>query len=78
MIAISQRSLARRISRALFCEDGSRLCRTRSGSRFAPDLGDWYTVNAQNFVTCTNVALEDLGRELNVLRPKELLEASER
>lgn len=73
MITITERALTMRIKRALSREDASRLCRTRSGSRAEMDLGEYYVLDSRNLPTSTHVDLEDLGRELGVLKDYEAM-----
>lgn len=73
MITITERALTMRIKRALSREDASRLCRTRSGSQAEMNLGQYYVVDSRNIVTAYHCDLEDLGRDLGVLKQHEAM-----
>lgn len=66
-------SLQRRINRAL-THDGLVLRKCREGSRYYHERGDYYIVDVQTRgINETHVDLEDLARELNVLKDSESL-----
>ena len=73
---VSERALVQRINRALG-KDGERLCKSRS-VQTSLTVGDYFVVDIErNFVAHQQVDLEDLGRELKVLRPYEHLVTQE-
>jgi hypothetical protein len=68
---ISERALFARINRAL-SKDGTRLRKTRPGSRESLNLGQYFAVETHyNIVANRFVHLEELGRELGVLKASE-------
>jgi hypothetical protein len=71
-VPVSERALVQRIGRAL-AKDGEQLRKVRAeGARL--ELGDYYTLNvSRNFVVQKDVDIEELGRQLQVLRPYESL-----
>jgi hypothetical protein len=72
---VSERALARRIDRKLIRHSGERLAKCRSDSRWFNTLGDYYTYDKQSrFVRETHNDLEELGRELGVLKAGEQLQ----
>lgn len=71
MKAISERALVARINRHLKGVEVVKTCRRES--RWFQELGRFYAHNARNFVTQTDICLEELGHELGVLREGESL-----
>lgn len=71
MQAISERALVARINRHLKGVEVVKTCRRES--RWFEELGRFYAHNARNFVTQTDICLEELGHELGVLREGESL-----
>lgn len=69
MQAISERALVARINRHLKGAEVVKTCRRES--RWFQELGRFYSHNERNFVTQTDIHLEELGRELGVLREGE-------
>lgn len=70
--SVSESALIRRINRRLR-PDGLSLHVSRDG-RDRWDLGVFYTVNVEsNFVRDKHIDIEELGRELGALDPKETL-----
>ena len=71
MIRISETALITRIRRAL-AKEGQTLRKTRSAREW-PNLGDYYIIDLSgNFVVDRRISdLEELGRELEVLKPYE-------
>ena len=68
MAAITDQALIKRINRKLAGID-EQLRKARS---YDHNLGWFYTVNTyRNWIVDTHVDLEELGRELGVLRPGE-------
>lgn len=69
---IRERTLISRINRKLR-HDGERLRKCRQ-ERFRHDLGEFYIVNTDgHWIANKDVDIEDLGRDLGVLRPHEAL-----
>lgn len=69
---VSERAVIARINRAL-AKDGEALRKTRADSRWKSDLGHYYIVK-NNFITSKHYNLGELARELNVLKPWEVVE----
>ena len=69
MQAISERALVARINRHLNGAEVVKAC--RHDSRWFQELGRFYAHNERHFVTQTDIHLEELGRELGVLREGE-------
>jgi hypothetical protein len=66
-VFVSTAAVAARIRRRLRREGGNlRKCRETCRDRFY--LGEFYTVAPSGFLDVTHVDLEDLGRELGVLK----------
>jgi hypothetical protein len=70
MQALSESAIISRINRALRTQ-GEVLRRCRESSRGFQELGRFYVVNERNFICQKDVDLDELGRELGVLRPNE-------
>lgn len=71
---VSERAVIARINRAL-AKDGEALRKTRNDSRWLNDLGHYYIIDANlNTITAQHISLSELGRELNVLKPWEVVE----
>jgi hypothetical protein len=69
-VPVSERALSQRVSRAL-AKKGQKLMKARGGVA-KEQLGAWYVV--ENDQVCrTNVRLEPIARELEVLRGWEFL-----
>jgi hypothetical protein len=69
---VTKRALVQRINRKLSADD--EMVKAARGARAQQDLGDFYTVNvSRNYIVAKDVALEDLGRKLGVLKPYEAL-----
>lgn len=74
-VPVSERALFARIDRALDKQE-ERLRRCRPGSRSHWELGDYYVINWRiGGLVHKDVDIEDLGRELGVLRDYEKLES---
>ena len=71
---VSERAVAARLNRRLISNGTGRLLRCRENSRSFDDLGRYYIVDCRNLLVDCRVHLEDLARELGVLRPEESLE----
>ena len=70
---ITPTTLQRRINRAL-AHHGQVLRKCREGSRYHHERGDFYLVDVETRgIIETHVVLEDLGREINVLKVTESL-----
>lgn len=69
-VPVSQRALVARIRRKL-AKDGEYLKANRSSD--CPELGNWYCIGANNFVTSAHEDLEQLGREIDCLKDFETL-----
>jgi len=71
MKAITENAMIKRINRKL-ANEGQKLRKCRSNSRWRHDLGDYYIVDlATNGIVCSHVPLGDLGQELDVLTENE-------
>jgi hypothetical protein len=70
---VTARALMQRINRRLAKDEGSRLLTCRETARGFNELGRYYVVNAQNHLAQTDVDLEDLARELDLMKPWETL-----
>ena len=75
-VPVTRRALTRRLSRRL-AKTGERLLVCRS-ARVAPGrswwIGDCYVIDtATNFAVRGGIDLEEFGRELNALKPHEVL-----
>ena len=69
-------ALIQRVSRAL-AKEGEILKKSRGMQMFL-NVGEYYAIDLQyNAVSRKNINLEDLGRELGVLRPYEVLSAND-
>lgn len=73
---VSEAALLARINRALSREDASRMCRNREDSRAFLDLGRFYILNDRNCATATHCDLEEVAREMALLRPGEKLRSA--
>lgn len=71
-VPVSKRAVVARVRRRL-AKDGEFLKACRPDSRWHGDLGDWYTFDGRNLITGTNLDLETVARELEVLLPFERL-----
>jgi hypothetical protein len=72
-VPVSERALFARCDRALK-KNGESLKRSRDESASFHELGRFYTVDIQrNVIAAKDVDLEQLARELDVLRPFEAL-----
>lgn len=72
-VKVTQHALVQRINRCL-TKQGEILKKSRS-LRTAQDLGDYYIIDFQrNFIVAKNQELEELGRELKVLKGWERIE----
>ena len=72
-VKVSVRALEGRVKRALE-RDGETLKKCREDSRWFTDLGEYYLVDLNmNSVNTKHVDLEELARELEVLKPFEVL-----
>jgi hypothetical protein len=72
-VPVTPRALSQRVGRALE-KQGERLLANRRPVP-VPDLGNYYTVDLKkNSVARAHVDLEEIGRELGVLKPYESLE----
>ena len=70
-VPVSTRALEARIKRAL-AHDGESLHRCRENSRAHLDFGDYYVRDTRlNIITDKYVDIEELARELNLLKPYE-------
>jgi hypothetical protein len=65
---VSRKALIARINRKL-AHDDDRMLRTTRTKRAHAELGEHYIVSATGGIVATNVDVENLGRELGVLRP---------
>lgn len=72
-VNISENTLLKRINRRL-AKDGEKVCTSRSASAWS-DVGLHYVINDRNAVVRCHVDLEQLGRELGVLRSNEGIDA---
>ncbi len=71
-VPVSERALVQRINRRL-AKDGERL-KAAAGMRARLELGAYFVMDiSHNCVLHKDVDLEELGRELEVLRPYESL-----
>ena len=71
--SVSTRALLQRINRALAKRD--EVVKTTRGDRLRFDLGEYYCVDYdRNLIVEDHIDLEDLGRELGVLKGWERLE----
>lgn len=68
---VTRRALVQRINRKL-AATGEKLIATR-GEIARHELGEFYRVNASGSITSKDDDLENLGRELGVLKPYEVL-----
>ena len=69
-VKISKRALIQRINRALVKEN--EMLRKARGIQMFLDVGDYFTINIKrNYITRSNIDPENLGRELEVLKPYE-------
>ena len=74
LVPVTRRALFQRLSRALAKKSERLIANRRPGP--VPDIGNYYTVDTKkNSVARTDVDLEEIGRELGVLKPYERLEA---
>jgi hypothetical protein len=71
-VGVVERTVVQRINRVL-AHDGRKLRKCQVTSRSYSTLGTWYMVE-QNCVVATDLDLEELAKELRVLRPWEVLE----
>lgn len=73
--SITEHTLFKRVKKALHTPQGAgaakRLYRCRYNSRWFNELGRYHLVGLNNYVSDRYVDLQDLARELNVLRPDE-------
>lgn len=73
--SITEHTLFKRVKKALLTPQSAgaakRLYRCRHNSRWFNELGRYYLVGLNNYVSDRYVDLQDLARELNVLRPDE-------
>lgn len=73
--SITEHTLFKRVKKALLTSQSAgaakRLNRCRYNSRWFNELGRYYLVGLNNYVSDRYVDLQDLARELNVLRPDE-------
>lgn len=69
VVPITERALIQRLRRAL-AKDGDRLVANRGGA-YTEAMGRFWRVNQNNNIIDQDVDLEELGRELNVLREWE-------
>jgi hypothetical protein len=69
-VPVGEHALIQRINRAL-AKEGEKLKKART-VRVSTSVGDFFIVDLQrNVVAYPDVDLEDLGRELKVLKPYE-------
>jgi len=74
-VPVSQRALIARINRALKKDD--EVLKATRGERWRDEQGDFYILDwRKNWIVYKHVDLEELGRELEVLKPFEHLEVS--
>jgi hypothetical protein len=73
MKSVTEGALFKRINRALQREDGTCLRKTRYGSPAQSNLGEFFSVTENNAVRDTHLNLENLGRQLGVLKDTEQL-----
>jgi hypothetical protein len=64
------RALEARVRRRL-AREGEVLHKCRQGSRWYPDLGDYYAANERNHLVRTHIDLEQLAEELGVIGAAE-------
>jgi hypothetical protein len=69
---VSERALFARMNRKLV-KDGVRLHRAKVNSKVALTLGEYYTTE-NNSVTAQFINLEDWAKEMNALKPWEVLD----
>lgn len=70
---ISERALIQRINRQL-TKENKCLRTTREDSQWFSDTGRYFIVSADGLITSADVDIEELGREMKVLNPYEILE----
>jgi hypothetical protein len=71
LVPVSMRALIARINRKLKADD-EKLCATRE--RWRGNLGDYFIVSlTSNIITCRHVDVEELARDIGVLRACERL-----
>ena len=75
MQAVSERALIARINRHYNGAEVVKVC--PNGSRWFRDLGRFYAHDDRNHLTQTDICLEELGRELGVLRDGESVAAAQ-
>lgn len=74
MTTVSTRALISRINRRL-ARDGEHLRKSRPNTSESHNFGTYYIVNPRiNRLVASNVDLEEVGRDLGVLRPDEIWE----
>lgn len=74
-ISVSKKSIIARINRLL--KENYEFLRTSRGSAGRTDLGEHFIVDmSRNIPLETHVDIEDLAKELNVLRPGEFISES--
>ena len=71
-IAITEKALVQRLNRAL-AKSETILRKSRPGTRMEIDYGNYYSVSFRNNINGAHIDIEDLGRELGVMRPHETL-----
>ena len=72
-VPVGKRALIARINRTLKKDD--EMLKATRGERARSDLGDYYIIDVRgNLILHKDVDLEDLGRELGVLKGVEHLE----
>jgi len=70
---VSERAVEQRVRRAL-AQEGELLRKTRPGNTWAKaDLGDFYTIDAENRLVRRHCCLEELAHECGVMRPAEVI-----
>lgn len=69
---VSVAAVVSRVRRRL-ARDGESLGKCRTASQWYRDLGDYYAVNDRNYLVRTHIDLEQLARELEVVRPWEVM-----
>jgi hypothetical protein len=69
---VSVAAVVSRVRRRL-ARDGESLGKCRTASQWYRDLGGYYSSNDRNHLVRTHIDLEQLARELEVLRPWEAI-----
>jgi hypothetical protein len=72
---VSERALAARVDRKLWRTEGQRLRKLSGRSPWHQQYGDYIT-EENNMIRQSNVDLEELARELHVMRSNEQMEVS--